>query len=87
MDVKITIWWDTQDRNNEGWACHLSRDTGDGFESDFSDPVDAEKDAPLQDVIDEALTGVRNVPAAALVARNWRSDQGGGYEFRGSVEA
>ncbi|MDH4187920.1 MAG: hypothetical protein OEV08_13080 [Nitrospira sp.] len=82
MDVKIRIWWDTQDRNNQGWACHLSRDEGYGFESDFSDSVDAEKDASLQELIDEALTGVRNVPTAAMAARNWRRDPDG-YEFRG----
>lgn len=81
MEVKIVIWFDKQDPKNQGWACHLSRDEGYGFESDFSDAVDEEPDASLQELIDEALRVVPNVPADALDAKNWREDPDG-YTFR-----
>lgn len=86
MEVRIVIWYDQQDPKNQGWACHLARDNGDGygFESDFSDPVDADPEASLQELIDEALRAVRNVPADAMDAKNWR-DGPDGYEFRGTL--
>ena len=80
--TQIVIWWDKQDPTNHGWACAMSRDDGDGYDAIFSRAVDADEGATLQEVIEEALTDTRGVPAAALDAANWARDPDG-FTFSG----
>lgn len=85
MKTKIVLWFDSQDPKNHGWAVNVAIDEGHGYESDYSGPVDCEKDAPLQEVIDEALRGMRTIPTAARDATNYAQDPDG-YVFVGDSE-
>lgn len=81
--VRVVVWMD-EDPKNPGWAVAASWDEGYGWEFDFSEGVDVDDDANLQTVIDAALDGVKDIPAAAKDARNYSRDHDG-YTFIGAA--